>query len=72
MSLFVYSYFDVLMRRFTLNGEAEENGLPAEPCSDDEPIHILMVALKTVSSAATDEELSNKFRDFCSENVNII
>lgn len=57
------------MRRFAASSEAEEGSAPTECCSDEEPIHILMIALKAVSGATTDEELAEKFRNFCLEKV---
>lgn len=37
--------------------------------TDDEPIHILMIAVKADKTANTDEELSKKFLEFCNAKV---
>lgn len=42
---------------------------PKDKAIDDEAIHILMVAIKSDKTGNSDEELSEKFHNFCQQKV---
>ncbi|KAF6025259.1 hypothetical protein EB796_016427 [Bugula neritina] len=65
-------HFDVLLRRFVFptidyhdKASISTSSKERTAATDDEPIHILMIAVKADKTANTDEELSKKFLEFC-------
>lgn len=66
-------HFEVLLRRFVFPAsEVDHTAIsssPKEHSIDDEAIHILMVAIKSDKTGNSDEELSEKFYNFCQQKV---
>lgn len=71
----ICSHFEVLLRRFVFPAcsdfdIAAMSTSPKELSIDqEEPIHILMIAVKADQTANGDEELSEKFLQFCQAKV---
>ena len=79
-AFFICSHFEVLLRRFVFPASEVSDShhsaaaMASSPkkdhhCVDDEAIHILMIAIKADKIGNSDEELSEKFHNFCQQKV---
>ena len=66
----------MLLRRFVFPSSYDFADLSTSPkeriIDPEEPIHILMVAIKADQTSSTDDELSTKFLDFCQHKVIVV
>lgn len=74
LRFFPSRHFEVLLRRFVFPASevvdhTAISSSPKDKAIDDEAIHILMVAIKSDKTGNSDEELSEKFHNFCQQKV---